>query len=296
MFKIVKKETLTEGTTLFEVEAPEIAKRAQAGQFIILRLHEYGERIPLSLADFDPEKGTLTLVVMALGKTTHEFSAYETGDTILDVVGPLGHATPIEKVGHVIVVGGGFGAAPLFPVAKAYKKAGNKITAILGARNKDLLIFEDRLASVCDEVLVSTDDGSKGHKGLVTEVLQKEIERNRVDLVMAVGPAIMMKFVSLTTKPFGIKTLVSLNPIIIDGTGMCGGCRVTVGGETKFACVEGPDFDGHQVDWDLLMGRQGLYQAEEKHAFERYQCRLVEQGEKLRETVGRSQGGGKNQD
>jgi len=294
MFKIMKKESLNPVTTLFEVEAPEIARRAQAGQFIILRLHEYGERIPLSLADFNPEKGTLTLVVMALGKTTQEISAYQAGDTILDVVGPLGHATPIEKIGHVIVVGGGFGAAPLFPIAKAFKKAGNKITAILGARNKDLLIFEDRLSSICDQVLISTDDGSKGHKGVVTEVLLKEIEKDKVDLVMAVGPAIMMKFVSLTTKPFGIKTMVSLNPIIIDGTGMCGGCRVFVGGETKFACVEGPDFDGHQVDWDLLMGRQGLYKEEEKHALEQYQCKLIEQGEKLEETVGRSQGGGQN--
>ncbi|MEE8329146.1 MAG: sulfide/dihydroorotate dehydrogenase-like FAD/NAD-binding protein, partial [Thermodesulfovibrionia bacterium] len=257
----------------YRLDAPLIAKKAKPGQFVIIRLHEKGERIPLSLADINPEEGTISLIVMTVGKTTAEMATYKEGNNILDLCGPLGQPTHIEKVGRVILVGGGFGVAPLYPIARAFKSLGNKVVTVMGARSKDLLIYEKEMEQVSDKVLITTDDGSQGMKGVVTLALKQEIEENGADLVMTVGPAIMMKFVCETTKPFGVKTYVSLNPIMIDGSGMCGGCRVSVGGETKFACCEGPDFDGHLVDWDLLMNRQKMYLNKEKESFEAWKRR-----------------------
>jgi ferredoxin--NADP+ reductase len=257
----------------YRLDAPLIARKAKPGQFVIIRLSKEGERIPLSLADIDPREGTISLMVMSVGKTTSEMSTLSQGEDILDVCGPLGQPTPIEKVGKVILVGGGFGVAPLFPIAKAFKAEGNEVTAVLGARSKDLLIYENEMQGVCDEVLITTDDGSKGTKGVVTDALKEKLERHAVDLIVAIGPPVMMKFVSKTSEPFGVKTLVSLNPIMIDGTGMCGGCRVLVGGKTRFACTEGPDFDGHEVDWDVLMNRQRTYVTDEKKSFAEWKKR-----------------------
>lgn len=274
MPKILRKKLIREPDVFsYVVEAPMLSKKARPGQFVIIRLHEKGERIPLSLADINPEEGTITLIVMAVGKTTTEMSLLREGDEIRDLCGPLGQPTHIEKYGRVILVGGGFGVAPLYPIAREFKKAGNEVTAIMGARSADLLIYEKEMSEVCDRVLITTDDGSKGMKGVVTDALKKEIDERGADLVMAVGPAIMMKFVSETTRPLGIKTLVSLNPIMVDGTGMCGGCRVSVDGKSHFACADGPDFDGHQVDWDLLMQRQKTYKKEEQISFEEWKKR-----------------------
>jgi ferredoxin--NADP+ reductase len=271
MAKILEKRLLRPPDVFyFKVEAPLLSKKARPGQFVIIRLHNKGERIPLSLADINAEEGTISLIVMVVGKTSAEFSTFKEGDEILDVCGPLGEPTHIEKLGKVVLVGGGFGIAPLYPVAKAFKGSGNEVVAIMGARSKDLLIYENEMAEVCDKVLITTDDGSKGIKGVVTVALLKELEENGADLVMAVGPAIMMKFVAESTRPLGIKTMVSLNPIMVDGSGMCGGCRVSVGGENRFACTDGPDFDGHKVDWDLLMQRQRTYNVEEKESFEKW--------------------------
>jgi ferredoxin/flavodoxin---NADP+ reductase len=257
----------------FKMDAPHIARKAQPGQFVIIRLHDQGERIPLSLADINPDEGTISLIVMAVGKTSGEFVSLEAGDDILDLCGPLGQPTHIDRLGKVIVVGGGFGVAPLYPIARAFKAAGSEVVAVMGARSQDLLIYEAEMAEVCDRVLVTTDDGSKGLKGVVTLALEQELEKGDTDLVVTVGPAIMMKFVSLATKKFNVKTMVSLNPIMVDGSGMCGACRVSVGGETKFACTDGPEFDGHQVDWDLLMNRQRMYLNEEKESFEAWKAR-----------------------
>jgi NAD(P)H-flavin reductase len=257
----------------YNIAAPLISRKALPGQFVIIRLHDKGERIPLSLADINAAEGTISLIVMAVGKTTTELSGYQAGEEILDLCGPLGMPTHIEKVGSVVLVGGGFGVAPLYPIARAFKAAGNTVTVIMGARSADLLIYEQEMQQVCDKVLVTTDDGSKGMKGVVTTALKQELEMNGADLVMTVGPAIMMKFVCDATKPFNVKTTVSLNPIMIDGTGMCGGCRVSVGGETKFACTDGPEFDGHLVDWDLLMNRQKAYHTEEQESFETWKQR-----------------------
>ncbi len=274
MAKILEKTLIrTPDVYYYKIAAPLISRKAQPGQFVIIRLHERGERIPLSLADINPSEGTISLIVMAVGKTTTELSHCEAGDEILDLCGPLGMPTHIEKVGNVVLVGGGFGVAPLYPIARAFKAAGNVVTVIMGARSKDLLIYEEAMQGVCDKVLVTTDDGSKGLKGVVTTALRQELEKVGAGLVMAVGPAIMMKFVCETTKPFKVKTVVSLNPIMIDGTGMCGGCRVSVGGETKFACTDGPEFDGHLVDWDLLMNRQKAYKNEEQESFETWKQR-----------------------
>ncbi len=274
MAKILEKRLIRKPDVFYyKIEAPLIAKKARPGQFVIIRLNENGERIPLSLADINPEQGTVSLIVMAVGKTTAEMSTLRSGDEILDVCGPLGQPTHIEKVGRVILVGGGFGAAPLYLIAGAFKAAGNEVVTILGAKNKDLLIYEAEMRQVSDKVLITTDDGSKGIMGVVTAALRQEIEEKGADLVLAVGPAVMMKFVCETTEPFGVKTIVSLNPIMIDGTGMCGGCRVSVGGETKFACTDGPEFDGHMVDWDILMNRQGMYLNEEKESFENWKKR-----------------------
>jgi len=256
------------------LSTPEIAKKAKAGQFVIIRIHEHGERIPISLADIDPENGTISLMFMTVGKTSTEMATLEAGDELSDVVGPLGNPSHVKKFGKVVLVGGGFGVAPLYPIAKALKAAGNEIVTVMGARTADLLLYEDEMASTSDKVLVTTNDGSKGVKGVVTVALEEELKSD-VDLVIAVGPAIMMKFVAKTTEPYKVKTIVSLNPIMVDGTGMCGACRVSVGGETKFGCTDGPEFDGHLVDWDLLMSRQRMYLKEEKEAMERYSCNCV---------------------
>jgi ferredoxin--NADP+ reductase len=254
----------------FRVKAPLLSRKARPGQFVIVRVHDKGERIPLSFADIDPKGGTISLIVMVVGKTTGELSMLEPGDRVLDLCGPLGQPTHTEKVGKVILVGGGFGAAPLYPIAREFKAAGNEVVCILGARSKDLLVYEREMDEACDRTLITTDDGSKGLKGLVTDALRQEIEENGADLAMAVGPAIMMNFVSETTRPYGIKTIVSLNPIMVDGTGMCGGCRVSVGGKNMFACTDGTDFDGHSVDWDLLMKRQATYTGEQEISFEEW--------------------------
>jgi ferredoxin--NADP+ reductase len=272
--KIIEKKLLrTPDVFYYKIAAPLISKKAQPGQFVIIRLHESGERIPLSLADIDPREGTISLIVMAVGKTTAEMSKLQAGDDVLDLCGPLGNPTHIERFGKVILVGGGFGTAPLYPIARAFKAAGNEVVCIMGARSADLLIYEQEMSRVNDRVIVTTDDGSRGLKGLVTLALKQELEKRDTGLVVAVGPAIMMKSVAETTRPFGVKTVVSLNPIMVDGTGMCGGCRVTVGNETLFACTDGPEFDGHLVDWDSLMNRLKKYTAEQKESFESWRQR-----------------------
>ncbi len=274
MARILDKRLLrTPDVYFYKLSAPLISNKAHPGQFVIIRLHESGERIPLSLADIDPRDGTISLIVMAVGKTTSEMSRMNAGDDVLDLCGPLGNPTPIENVGKAILVGGGFGVAPLYPIARALKAAGNEVVSVMGARSKDLLIYEQEMEQVSDQIVVTTDDGSRGMKGVVTAALRRELEKRDAALVIAIGPAIMMKAVSDTTRPFGVKTRVSLNPIMVDGTGMCGGCRVTVGGETLFACTDGPEFDGHLVDWDILMNRQKKYAPEQKESFESWLLR-----------------------
>lgn len=263
----------------YRIYAPDIAKAHRAGQFVIVRIDESGERIPLTIADTDPESGQITLIVQKVGKTTAHMATLKAGDTLKDVVGPLGTPTRIEKVGTVVMVGGGIGAAPCHPIAKAMKKAGNRVVTILGARTRELIILEDEMRKTSDELIICTDDGSYGTKGLVTDLLKSYIEeKGKPDEVVAIGPVIMMKFVVKTLKPYEIPVTVSLNPIMIDGTGMCGGCRVEVGDETKFVCVDGPEFDGYAVDFDLLMQRLSLYKEHEKKAYERFkeshQCRI----------------------
>jgi ferredoxin/flavodoxin---NADP+ reductase len=258
---------------LFKFDAPRIARKAKAGQFVVLMKDERGERIPLTIADSDTKAGTVTIVFMEVGKTTGELGLLKTGDSIMSLTGPLGLPTHIENYGTVVCVAGGFAVAPVTPIARAMKQAGNKVISILGARNKELIFWEDELRNVSDKLIVTTDDGTYGRKGLVTEPLKEILESSeKVNLVVAIGPSIMMKFCARTTQPFGVKTIVSLNPIMVDGTGMCGCCRVVVGGQTKFACVDGPDFDAHQVDWDLLADRQRTYLVEEKQAMENWQC------------------------
>jgi ferredoxin--NADP+ reductase len=272
MYKILAKESLTPTVHYLRVEAPEIAQKALPGQFVVVRVDEVGERIPLTLADWDDREGSVTLVEMEVGTSTAKLATRKAGDYVLDVVGPLGLPSHIEKLGTVVCVGGGVGVAPIFPIARALKQAGNKIISIMGARNRDLLFWEEQLKKVSDELIVTTDDGSYARKGVVTEPLKEVLERGeKIARVIAIGPAVMMKFCSLTTKPFGVKTIVSLNSIMVDGTGMCGSCRVLVGGVTKFACVDGPEFDGHEVDWDLLSKRQQIYLAEEKESFQLWQ-------------------------
>ena len=277
MNKIIKKTQLSDSVYMMEVEAPLIAEERRAGQFIILQLNtEYGERIPLTIADADRENGTITIVFQTVGKTTHELATLNVGDYIENLVGPLGTPTKIEKVGHVVCVGGGIGVAPLHPIAQAMKKAGNQVTIIMGARNKELVVFEDRMRAISDNVIICTDDGSYGRKALVTEPLKELCLQNPPpDEVIAIGPPIMMKFCAETTRPFNIHTLVSLNTIMIDGTGMCGGCRVTVGNETKFVCVDGPEFDGHQVDFDNMMNRLGAFKKKEDEEHERCHLELA---------------------
>ncbi|TET18564.1 MAG: sulfide/dihydroorotate dehydrogenase-like FAD/NAD-binding protein [Candidatus Cloacimonadota bacterium] len=271
MNKIVKKQKLADGINLFEIEAALIARKRKPGQFVILRLDETGERIPLTIADVNREKGTVTIIVQVVGKTTEQLGTLGEGNSILDVVGPLGQPTYIKKFGTVVAVGGGVGHAVCYPIARGMKDAGNYLISIIGARNKKLVILEEETKSFSDELYITTDDGSYGRKGFVTDQLKEIIESGKkVDLVLASGPAIMMKFVSLMTKEYRIKTIVSLNSIMIDGTGMCGVCRVEVGGKTKFACVDGPEFDGHEVNYDLLMKRLASYKEEEKLAHECY--------------------------
>ena len=261
MFKILRKEEWSPNVYAMDIEAPRVAKKAQAGQFIVLRVNEEGERIPLTIADYDRETGKILIVFQAIGASTMELAALEAGDTILDFVGPLGRPSEIAKLdGTMVVVGGGIGVAPTFPIARAMKEAGNKVIAIMGAKTKDILVMEDEMKQVTDEIVVTTDDGSRGIKGFVTNAVQALVDRGeKIAQITAIGPVIMMKSVADATRDLGIKTVVSLNPIMVDGTGMCGGCRVTVGDETKFACVDGPEFDGHLVDFKGLMSRQRMY-------------------------------------
>ena len=272
MYKILVKKDLVPNIHLFKIEAPNVAKKAQAGQFVVIRIDEKGERIPLTIADWDEKEGSVTIVVMKVGTTTYRLASLQAGGYIADFVGPLGLPTDIENFGTVACVAGGVGVAPIVPITRAIKNAGNRVISILGARTKDLVFWEDELRSVSDQLTVTTDDGSYGRKGVVTEPLKELLESGeKVDRVIAIGPSIMMKYCSLTTQPFGVKTIVSLNPIMVDGTGMCGCCRVSASGVTKFVCVDGPDFDGHQVDWDLLLARQRIYLDEEKSSLEQWQ-------------------------
>lgn len=274
MFKIVKREEMSEGTVILnDIEAPLIARKAKPGQFVIIKANETGERIPLTIADSDPEKGTITVIYMVVGKSTALFKTLQVDDAYQDVIGPLGKPTDLEKVGTVVCVGGGTGIAVLHPITRALKKIGNYVISIVGARSKDILILEDQMRAVSHELHVCTDDGSYGHHGFVTDVMKDVLDNKKVDLVFAIGPVPMMKFVSKITKDYNVKTMVSLNPIMVDGTGMCGSCRVSIGGKTRFACVDGPDFDGHQVDYDELMQRLQAYCEQEKQCYDKF-CKL----------------------
>jgi ferredoxin--NADP+ reductase len=271
MFKIIKREEMSEGNVILnEIEAPKIARKALPGQFVILKANEDGERIPLTMAETDAEKGTITIIYMIVGKSTALFKTLQVGDSYQDVIGPLGKPTHVEKLGKIICVGGGTGIAVLHPITRAMKEAGNHVISIIGARSKDLLIMEDHMTAASHELRVCTDDGSYGHHGFVTDVVKEILEAGGIDQVVAIGPVPMMKFVSLITKEFKVPTLVSLNPIMVDGTGMCGGCRVTIGGQTKFACVDGPEFDGHQVDYDELMLRLQAYCEDEQECYNEF--------------------------
>lgn len=272
MFEILEKKIMAEGTVnMFRVHAPRIAKKTRPGQFVILRANEKGERIPLTVAESHPTEGWIRLYFQVVGKTTAMLALMEEGESLSDVIGPLGVPTHVEKLGTVVCVGGGLGVAVIYPVTRAFFEAGNRVIGIIGARTKELLILEEEMAAVCDVLHVTTDDGSYGRHGFVTDVLKEILEETRdVKLVMGIGPVPMMRFLCKTTKPFGVKTMVSLNPIMVDGTGMCGACRVRVGGETKFCCVHGPDFDGHQVDFDELSKRLMMYMPQEKVAYDRF--------------------------
>jgi ferredoxin--NADP+ reductase len=267
MYEILDKQVLSDIVKLMKIKAPLVAKKAKAGQFIILRIDESGERIPLTIADYDRDKGTITIIFMEVGKTTKQLGKMKIGESLLNFVGPLGVPSEIKKYGTVVMIGGGVGIAPLYPIVRELKKIGNYVISILGARNEKLLMLEKEIRKYSDELFITTDDGSKGHKGFVSDVLQKLIDEGRkIDMVMAIGPVIMMKVVADVTRPHKIKTLVSLNPIMVDGTGMCGGCRVTVGNEIKFACVDGPEFDGHLVDFNNLNLRNRRFICQEEKA------------------------------
>lgn len=271
MFTIVRREEMAEGTVVLnEIEAPRIAKKALPGQFVIIKSGEDGERIPLTMADTDPEKGTITIIYMVVGKSTALFKELQVGDGYTDVIGPLGKATHLEKVGKVVCVGGGTGVAVLHPITRGLKEVGNDVTCIIGARNKGLLMLEEQMKAASHDLRVCTDDGSYGHHGFVTDILKEVLEEGDVKLVVGIGPVPMMKAVSNLTRGYNVETMVSLNPIMVDGTGMCGGCRVTVGGETKFACVDGPEFDGHQVDFDELTLRLQAYLEDEKKCHQNF--------------------------
>lgn len=272
MYKIVRRKQLNSDVVLMVFDAPFIAKKAKAGQFIIFRINETGERIPLTIADYDREEGTITVIFQTVGKTTKELGLLNEGDSVLDLAGPLGNASELENVKRACVIGGGVGCAIAYPQAKELKELGAEVDVIAGFRNKDIVILEEEMKTVSDSLTITTDDGSYGIKGFVTSALQQRIDDGaEYDMVIAIGPVPMMKFVCEVTKPYGIKTVVSLNPIMIDGTGMCGGCRVTIDGKTRFACVDGPDFDGHLVDFDELMRRNATYKTEEREA----DCRLM---------------------
>ena len=281
MYTILEKRQLSADVFYFKVEAPDIARNRKAGQFVLVQLDiEYGERVPLTIADANAEEGWIALVFQAVGATTLKLSRKNQGDKLGAVLGPLGNPTHIEKKGTVVCVGGGIGVAPLHPIVQAHKAAGNKVIVIMGARNKDLLIFEDEMRALADELYIMTDDGSAGTKGLVTEPLKQICESQCPPAeVVAIGPPIMMKFCALTTKPYNIFTTVSLNTIMIDGTGMCGGCRVSIGGETKFVCVDGPEFDGHLVDWDNMMMRMKSFK--EREAEDLHKCRMEAQADAI---------------
>lgn len=272
MYKIVKKQILSDVVKLVEVEAPHVARKGLAGQFVIVRAGEYSERIPLTIADYDRDKGTITLIFQEVGKSTMEMGLLEEGDAFTNVMGPLGHPTEVENYGTVICMGGGVGIAPIFPITRALKEAGNTVISIIAARSKELLFWEDRMRYYSDELIVCTDDGSYGRKGLITEPLKEILDARPGEIahIWAIGPAIMMKFVTLATKPYNVPTTVSLNTIMVDGTGMCGGCRVLLSGGPKFVCVDGPEFDGHQVNWDILLARMQYYREDEQIAVENF--------------------------
>ena len=271
MFEILKRQEMADGTVVLnEISAPKIAKKAKPGQFVILKANETGERIPLTMADTNAKKGTLTVIYQVVGKSTALFKSLQVGDRYQDVIGPLGKPTHLEKLGTVVCVGGGTGVAVIHPITRGLKEIGNHVIAIIGARTKDLLILEDKMKAASHELHVCTDDGSYGHHGFVTEVLKEVLEKEEVKLVVGIGPVPMMKFVSKMTAEYDVKTLVSLNSIMVDGTGMCGCCRVSVGGKTQFACVDGPEFDGHLVDFDELGQRLDAYKQEEQRAYEKY--------------------------
>ncbi len=282
MFKIVRKQELNAAVTLMDIEAPFVAKKAKAGQFIIFRVDEKGERVPLTIAGYDREKGTVTIIFQKVGFATQALGSLNEGDYIQDFVGPLGKPTPVEGKKKVCVVGGGVGCAIALPSARGFKEAGAEVTVIVGFRSKDIVILEEEFKEVADRLILMTDDGSYGRHGLVTQPLQELLEAGETfDEVLAIGPIPMMKFVCKTTEPFGVHTSVSLNPIMVDGTGMCGGCRVTVGGETKFACVDGPEFDGHKVDFAELMNRNSVYRTREAEVTEKHACRIEAMGKAL---------------
>src|SRR5574341_785572 len=277
-YRIVKKEVYSPVTYMWEVEAPDVARAAQPGHFLMVRMNEEGERIPLTVADFNRQRGTVTVVIQAVGKSTREMMALAEGDAILDFIGPLGEASHIQKRSKVILVGGGLGVAPVYPQLRAYKELGSTTISIIGFRTRELVFWEAKFRAQSDELHIATDDGSYGHKGYVSQVLQTVLEQHRdTQEVVAIGPLPMMKACCEVTRPFGVRTMVSLNSIMVDGTGMCGSCRVTVGGKLKFACVDGPDFDGHQVDFAELMLRQQRFQREEQASLTRYEeeCRLT---------------------
>jgi ferredoxin--NADP+ reductase len=276
VFKILEKKVLSPVIKQMEIEAPRVAKNCQAGQFVILRLHEKGERIPLTIADFDRNKGAITIVFQEVGKSTIELGKMEAGNQILDFVGPLGLPSHIENFGNVICIGGGVGIAPVFPIARALTNIGNNVTGIIGARTKELLFWEEKMRAVCGELMVTTDDGSYVRKGFVTDVMKEIIEdkgKDNIALILAIGPQPMMRVVCNVTREYGIKTIVSLNSLMVDGTGMCGCCRVKVGGQTKFVCVDGPEFDGHLVDFAELAKRSAIYLEKEKEAHNYHKCK-----------------------
>ncbi len=278
MYPIIAAEYIAPDVKMFQVQVPPIAKKHQAGQFVILRVHEKGERIPLTIADSDPEKGTITLIVQGIGRTTKDLNRLESGDAIQDIVGPLGMPTHIENWGLAVVVSGGVGTAEALPIARAMKAAGNQVVAIIGARTKELVIAEELMREICDEVIITTDDGSYGQKGLVTAALDLLLKGDTPPkMILAIGPLPMMSAVAELTRPFGITTMVSLNTIMIDGTGMCGGCRATVGGKTVFVCVDGPEFDAHQVDFNVLRQRGSMYHDQERQSLDRFlkSCRAL---------------------
>jgi len=273
LFKILEKTFLQEIVVKMVIEAPEIARKRKAGQFVVLMIDDKGERIPLTIVDSDSDKGTITIIYQIVGKTTAQMAKMEKGEYLKHVLGPLGHPTEIENFGTAVVIGGGVGIGVAYPIAAALKKAGNKVISIIGARTKDILILEDDMRKVSDQLLVATDDGSYGFHGFVSAVLQNVIDsKEKIDIVYAIGPVPMMRVLANLTKPYGLKTIVSLNPIMVDATGMCGACRVSVGGKTKFGCVDGPEFDGHEVDFNLLITRLRMYNGQEKQAMEKYRC------------------------